>query len=400
MCDKVQVENFLIKETQKMRDHNFADAVAKSRESLIGWSTGRSNKSSLTLTCRICMNYLQIMKEDKLEGKPAVVRYTKKKGCVSGTVDHICATAIARSRKISIANAHTEIVSFPCPWENGKLPKELKQFLTCHNLSIRNKGRLQNQTIIRCTCRHCKSNAMFLRFPQYAVLVKFVRHSQECKRKPKKSSATQNEKSGRRTKSLIPIERQQLYWNWILPPTCPKRKRLDKMKIDFGFLTEDETTFANGIVKERGRKYDGRILLKLNGEAKAFELSKKHKHLLSTVLRRACPGMEIYVPGPTSVDRGWLLETQGSCDFHVDHEDKAFFSLLICLHTNACYEMNFSGNVKTAEDNPSSWRKVIMQTCSYLLFPACALHKCVSDEENERVILNILFKRTIKKRKK
>ena len=60
-----------------MRDHNFADAVAKSRESLIGWST-RSNKSSLTLTCRICTNYLQIMKKISLKVNQQWC-YTKKK---------------------------------------------------------------------------------------------------------------------------------------------------------------------------------------------------------------------------------------------------------------------------------------------------------------------------------
>lgn len=171
------------------------------------------------------------------------------------------------------------------------------------------------------------------------------------------------------------------------------------MKLEFGFLTKEEESLANAILTERERKkYKGKILLKDKGKKPphAYELSEKHKVLLRRVLNGAWARMQMHEPEPQCIDRGWLLVTRGECLGHVDHDKPGFFTLLICLHTAAPYQMVFSANkvrFETSETPSAPSRTVTMQTCSYLLFPSSALHRCVTDEENKRVILNVLFRK-------
>ena len=206
---------------------------------------------------------------------------------------------------------------------------------------------------------------------------------------------------GRRAKPLTAADRQLLHKYGMLPPRFSKRRRLENMKLDFGFL--------NAILTERERKkYKGKILLKDKKDTgkkppHAYELSEMHKVLLRCVLNGAWARMQIHEPEPQCIDRGWLLVTRGECLGHVDHDKPGFFSLLICLHTAAPYQMVFSANkvrFETSETPSAPWKTVTMQTCSYLLFPSSALHRCVTDEENRRVILNVLLERSIKKKKK
>ena len=204
---------------------------------------------------------------------------------------------------------------------------------------------------------------------------------------------------GRRAKPLTAADRQLLHKYGMLPPRFSKRRRLQNMKLEFGFLTKEEESLANAILTERERKkYKGKILLKDKGKKPphAYELSEKHKVLLRRVLNGAWARMQMHEPEPQCIDRGWLLVTRGECLGHVDHDKPGFFTLLICLHTAAPYQMVFSANkvrFETSETPSAPSRTVTMQTCSYLLFPSSALHRCVTDEENKRVILNVLFRK-------
>ena len=59
---------------------------------------------------------------------------------------------------------------------------------------------------------------------------------------------------GRRAKPLTAADRQLLHKYGMLPPTFSKSRRLENMKLNFGFLTKEEKSLANAILTERKRK--------------------------------------------------------------------------------------------------------------------------------------------------
>ena len=96
-------------------------------------------------------------------------------------------------------------------------------------------------------------------------------------------------------------------------------------------------------------------------------------------------GMKLYAR--KAGDRPWILKTKGSCSQHPDNKGKGIFSLIVCIATDAPYQMLISSNCRSRGTMFASYE---LTNFSFMVFPACMYHQCRASKSNRRTIMNVL----------
>ena len=197
---------------------------------------------------------------------------------------------------------------------------------------------------------------------------------------------------GRPRRAKTKSEYGHLRRNGFWPNGAAPADQLSAIIRSEGTLPRHLRRLASQLMHMCTTPYQNDVTLKAEG-AVAFEIfGSKGQAILERIVSELTD-MQIYAPMPE--DRPWLLKTRGTCDPHWDAAGKGIFTLVICLQTDQPYRMAISHRrVSRNGEEPaeSQYREVELTAFSYIIFPACMIHKCMAQECNTRAIVNTLIR--------
>lgn len=151
-----------------------------------------------------------------------------------------------------------------------------------------------------------------------------------------------------------------------------------------GTLSPEQQAVVSEFPKHCTIRYSEKVTLKKSG-ALAYEIMGTPIQSAVERIALSLTGMKLYAR--KAGDRPWILKTKGSCSQHPDNKGKGIFSLLVCIATDAPYQMLISSNCRSRGTMFASYE---LTNFSFMVFPACMYHQCRASKSNRRTIMNVL----------
>lgn len=193
-------------------------------------------------------------------------------------------------------------------------------------------------------------------------------------------------KRGRKRKALPDSDYEHRRRHGMFPNQSSNPRQLEGIIRAQGTLSRSALLSARSLTRLCLRPHPRNVSLKGDGAAAYAIMGTAGEPVLRSLVAQLS-GRSLYSPDDEASP--WLLTTCGTCVPHVDLAQPMVFTLLICVDTEAPYQMRIGANKKFVA---TRMREVTLTCGSYMIFPSAVSHECVAAENNKRTIINVLIK--------